>query len=250
MTPDAVAERLVALLGAEPRGPRGVVHSAYVDARTDALRLLRIGPFTPRCEADGFLLHAARASADAILTTGRILREEPLLRYDLGAHLGLHEALLAYRVERLDKADPPRLFVLTRGEIPRDHPALRGYARATLLVGGPRPHDVDAAGLDLVRLGERTLGTFLRERVGEHPTLLVEAGVETVVPLYRQGGIVDELVLTCVCAGDVDPAALGGSFPSSDELAEHFGHRPHVTSFGEGARRFEVRRYRRDNSGS
>ena len=105
----------------------GVVHVASVGSPSDDhYVVLRIHDTTPQCIEDRFALEFTRARVDAIVLTGRILRDEPRLRYDWSRLGGLGEGLRRWRIDH--GLDPtPRLLVLTRGrDVPLDHPVLGG----------------------------------------------------------------------------------------------------------------------------
>ena len=80
--PDEVAQAIERLYGERLEDEVGVLHvaSAWRD-ETGRLFALRIGPDTPSSATDGFALALARARCDAILSTGKILRDEPGLRH-------------------------------------------------------------------------------------------------------------------------------------------------------------------------
>ena len=60
----------------------GVLHVAAVWETPDGrYRTLRVGEGAIRSASDAVVLSAARARADAIVTTGRILRDEPELMH-------------------------------------------------------------------------------------------------------------------------------------------------------------------------
>ncbi len=84
-------------------------------------RVMHILPDTPRSATDAFVLSLARARAEAIITTGRILREEPHVRFEpFGPRA---EALLTWRREVLGLTHRPRIIVLSRAPLP-PHPGL------------------------------------------------------------------------------------------------------------------------------
>ena len=99
-TPDDVDALARRLFGAVPIDD-GVVHVTALWAPPEGeRRTLLIGEHSPKSDHDFFSLNLARARADAILVTGKILREEPTLRYDLQGAGELPAALAAWRRER------------------------------------------------------------------------------------------------------------------------------------------------------
>ena len=218
-TPAAVAALGRELLGDDPARAGRVLHVASVwrDASGTA-RVLRIGPRTPRSDHDRFLLALARARAEAIVTTGRILREEPALTHGpLGAP-ELRAALAAWRRERLVLASPPWLLVLSSGRgLDPAHPAFHGATRPLLFV----PAEAAA------ELRERFAATEVRVASVPKPSvrlaldhlrrlgakrITIETGPTTARALYEEPPGVDELWL----------ATYAGKAPPSEVIGEPF----------------------------
>ena len=195
-----ISRRLTRLYGMDPARTRGVLHAVAAWRAPDAtLRVIRIGPESPASETDWLVLRCARMRADALITTGRILREEPDVQ-----HTEHDEALLAWRRECVGRSEPPRSVVLTSGrDLDLDHPLLR-TAHAPLVVTGRegaarlrREAQDRTPALEVVARdapGIREAVALLRERGCE--TLLVEAGPTTAAELYREPVLVDELLLS------------------------------------------------------
>lgn len=179
---------------------------------------MRIEHDTPKSELDFFALNFARARADAIVVTGRILREEPGLRYDLQGPGALPEGLAAWRAAA-GLREPPLLVVLTSGRgLDLEHPAFHSWARPLIftsvdaaagLAGGP----VDAVGVERPSL--RGLLRHLAERGARGVS--IEAGPSTAVPLYDAPLGVDELMLS-VFRGPLAERLRAGAFLSAAEL--------------------------------
>ena len=127
-TADAVRAESMRIYGSELRNT-GVVHVTAVWQRAGGyLVTLRSGSSTgddpPRIVHDAFALGIARARADAILTTGEILRREPDLRHGLPGPGALPLGLAEWRRTVLGKTTPPILWVMTRsGDLDFAHPA-------------------------------------------------------------------------------------------------------------------------------
>ena len=207
------------LLGDDPARAGRVLHVAAVwrDAAGIA-RVLRIGPQTPRSEHDRFLLGLARARAEAIVTTGRILREEPALTHGLLGPPALRAALLAWRRERLVLGIPPWLLVLSSGrDLDPAHPAFSGPTRPLLFV----PADAAA------ELRERFAHTDVRVASVREPSarlalehlrrlgakrITIEAGPTTARALYEEPPAVDELWLATYCGEPPANKAIGEPF--------------------------------------
>ena len=82
----------------------GVLHVVATWFDGESHRVIRITPRSPKSETDFFVLNLARARADAIITTGRILRDEPELEYALpSAWAG---SLIAWRQAALHRDSP------------------------------------------------------------------------------------------------------------------------------------------------
>lgn len=210
---DDVATWAKALWGAEPRED-GVVHvTAVWRSPGGELATLAIGPDSPKSRNDAFALSVARASADAIVVTGKLLRDEPDLRYELDS-LGLpREPLEDYR-RRLGLPQPPNLYVLTSGRgLDPEHSALRGWARATLWTSA----DANLDGLEALPTVRRTnpsLRALVRElRSSGAARVLIEAGPSTSATLYDAPGLVDEVLLSVFCGSE--PEHLAGALPQA-----------------------------------
>lgn len=191
-----VAAWLGELYGTTELATRGVVHVTSVDP---SLRVIAIGPAAPASEGDFFVLNLARARADAVLTSGSILRLEPGYRIALAGPQAA--ALAAYRRDVLRKPAPPLCAVMTRdGELPNDHPfwedgsekwVLTSPERATRLQRalGRRASVIGVDALDARRAVE------LLARHGAALTS-IEAGPAANATLYKAPALVDELLLS------------------------------------------------------
>ncbi len=200
-----VARELESLYGsAQPPLP-GVLHIVHAARAADGrLSVLRIGaPSTPKSESDFFVVNAARAHADAILTSAENLRREPQLSHALqGPWAG---ALAQYRREVLRKSAPLTVAILTRtGDLPSPHPVWsEGTTKLVLTPAGTSPpprkrarerattdpvHYIPVPNLDAVSAAH-----YLHAR--GLPLVSVEAGPRTVSALY-DAQAVSELWLT------------------------------------------------------
>lgn len=120
-----IERRLEALYGTvDWAAAGGLLHVAAVEGARR--RVIAIGPHSPPSATDRFVLGAARARSDALVTSGAVLRAEPRLVHRLAETVAEESGLRAWRQHRLGRSRPPQLIVLTReGEIPVDHPALQ-----------------------------------------------------------------------------------------------------------------------------
>ncbi len=218
------------LLGDDPARAGRVLHVAAVwrDAR-GAARVLRIGPHAPRSDHDRFLLALARARAEAIVTTGRILREEPALTHGPLGPPELRAALTAWRRERLVLEAKPWLLVLSSGRgLDPEHPAFRGPTRPLLFV----PADAAA------ELRERFARTEVRVASVPQPSvrlalahlrrlgakrITVEAGPTTARELYQEPPVADELWLATYAGEALAAEAIGEPFVDDARLFAALG---------------------------
>jgi riboflavin biosynthesis pyrimidine reductase len=211
MRRDALEREIEALYGARLGAARGVVHVASAWAAPGgALVSLRINAATPPSRSDRFILELARARAEAIVTTGRVLRTEPGLTHVLPPDLA------SWRRDVLGRSDAPISIILTgRPDLDLDHPLLRTSSRplvhTTPEVSAqltPRACDAGVEVEGCVSASIETAIASLRQGRG-CDSVLLEAGPSTLRPLYREGGPIDELLLSIYTSRDVPEAALG-----------------------------------------
>jgi riboflavin biosynthesis pyrimidine reductase len=218
------------LYGSSLAEDAGVLHvTALFDAGDGPLRTLKINEHTPKSEHDFFALNLARARADAIFVTGRVLRSEPELRYSLQGAGELPAALAAWRREVAGRHEPPQLVVLTSGRgLDLAHPAFHSWARPLVFTGDAGAPDLAAQaereGVEVVAHGAPSLRAALEwARSGGARTLSVEAGPSTASALYDEPLAVDELMLSIFEGQDVPEAARGAPLRSREQLEERLG---------------------------
>ncbi len=224
-----LAERIDDLYGDALTADAGLVHVAAVWA-SPAGRLfnLRIGPEAPASETDRFVLDLARVRADAIVSTGAILRAEPALTHVPAA---THRAgLLRWREHALGREGPPLLAVLSRGlDIQTIHPAFHDWARPLLFTSHEGARGLAGAcrvsGIELCTHEEPSLAALLQMLREERDcrTVLVEAGPSTTRGLYESGEAagparVDELMLSVCHARSLPATAVGEPFASVEAI--------------------------------
>lgn len=253
---------LTALFGSETdwRRETGLLQVTAIDAR--ARSVIAIGPGAPASATDRFVLGFARARADAIVTTGAILRAERDLVHRFSDDAVEDAAWRGWRADRLGRREPPCLLILSLGgELPLDHPALVGSARAIVWTSQAGKLRLGRANGRLeVRVG---IGAGSRETLPhacrpEHPsaaealsdayhwlrdelgaeTVAIEAGPGATLGLYEAAGgdsakfalaassspriaRVDELLLSVYAGGAPTPVA-GPAFPATEQLAAYF----------------------------
>ena len=238
------------LLGDDPARAGRVLHVAAVwrDASGSA-RVLRIGPETPRSEHDRFLLGLARARAEAIVTTGRILREEPSLTHALLGPPELRAALAAWRRERLVLPPRPWLLVLSSGRgLDPAHPAFHGPTRPLLFVPAEASAELrerfvssDVRVASVPKPSVRLALAHLRRLGAKRITL--EAGPTTARELYAEPADVDELWLATWCDERLPESVIGEPFVEDALLVTALpsGSAPSSRAEPSGPWRFERR---------
>lgn len=237
-TADDVDAAIVALYGDSlPR--TGVSHVTAV-WRPDAgpFITLEINDDTPRCATDYFILNLARARADAIITTGKILRLEPALSHDLDGPGAVPEALAAWRRERLHKKEAPWSVVLTSGRgLDLDHPLFHGTTRPLLYTTpetAQRLHSAAAAhNVTLMPDNHPSLRRAIEHlRTARRAALIsIEAGPSTTHGLYEAPLCIDELLLSIYEGKDLPSSVIGDAFLTPASLSARFAvhhHGPRV----------------------
>lgn len=164
--------------------------------------VMHIGPQTPPSAADALALSVARAQAEAIITTGRILRAEPDVRYVPFGPAA--EALLAWRREVLGLATLPQVVVLTGQPLP-EHPALAsGQAVRALAMDGI------AAVKVLQDQGLRSIA--------------LEAGPSVAASFYTPGSPLQQLMLSTCHAPALPAEVIGPVLATEAALAATLPH--------------------------
>jgi len=257
---DEIDERLTALYGeVDWRAAKGVVQVAAIAAQDRAVIIP--GPAAPASETDRFVLAAARARADAIVTTGAILRSEPDVRHDPAEDPSENQAFLGWRRDRLAKSLEPMIVVLSAsGDVSVEHRAIRAAASGfvwTTSDGAARLRSRNGerlANLDVVE-GDPDLDGVLGaiRRLVAFPgveTVLVEAGPNASAPLYARAQLPGseefghELLLSRY-EGELAEAAVGPRFISSTTIAKRFEAPPHEARIEDSSGEWTILRYRR-----
>lgn len=244
---ESVATRLRLLYG-EVEWPQqhGLLHVAAVEAATR--RVMIPGAFAPASPVDRFVLGVSRARADAIVTTGAILRSEPGLRHDPGDTPPENAALLEWRRDELGRRETPQLIVLSgSGDLPLAHPAIAAARAGTILTteAGARrlPARVGALDVQVGDPGEAPIVGAVRvareigaQETSAAQTIAIEAGPTATAPLYLSvapsasnedavgsAACCDELLLSRF-EGSLDARALGPAFFDETAIERVFGH--------------------------
>jgi riboflavin biosynthesis pyrimidine reductase len=218
-----VAAHAAELYGEELGAPGGVVHVVAATRASDGLlHVLAIGPHAPRSDTDFFVLQLCRARADVVLTSARILRDEPELSLSFMGPWA--QALADYRQRVLGKAELGCAILTRSGDIPRSHPLL-AESRAKLVLTSPdRKVELERqlAGVPNLRVlagqhGDARSALALLKARGL-AAISVEAGPSTAGTLYRPPACVDQLFLSLAPPDGLDPRAVGKALPPDDEL--------------------------------
>jgi riboflavin biosynthesis pyrimidine reductase len=204
-----------ALFGSPLDTRPSVSHSfAAWRASPDApLTTIKINEHGPKSDLDWLALHIARARADGIIITGKILRDEPELSFSLRADPRWGDALESWRERRWGLCEPPWILILTgSGEIDFEHPVFHGWARPLIftsdraatrkLAAAPCPVVADEAP-DI----RRAIRYLQRGRGCE--CVSIEAGPSTARELYERPMAVKELLLSVYLDPVLDPRAQG-----------------------------------------
>ncbi|RMH22949.1 MAG: hypothetical protein D6696_02135 [Acidobacteria bacterium] len=226
-----VAAAVERIYGAPLEAMRGVLHvTAVWRDPGGTLITLNVNDQTPRCDHDAFALGVARARADAIVTTGRVLRAEPALSHALPGPAKLPAALADWR-RSLGKRKPPLSVILTRsGDVDFDHPLFGGGHRAVLYTSEETAERLRS------RAAERGVGVIadrspsLRQAIARLEGqgidgVAIEAGPSTARTLYQAPLAVDELMLSIFEAPDLAPEVRGGALGTEAMLDAHLPHR-------------------------
>jgi riboflavin biosynthesis pyrimidine reductase len=237
-----IDDRIRALFGedavlAARRG--GVVHVTAVWGRPDEPpAVLKIQSDTPKSPTDRFALCVTRASVDAIVATGRILRAEPTVTFGLDGD----EALARWRRDALSKSTPPLVAILTSGrDVDFAHPAFHSgaevlvYSRTALPTPPPNVKVVTDESASVRRLVHHL------KRAGRG-SIAIEAGPSTALELYAAPLGVDALYLSVV-EGEVPATVVGGRFLGEEALTARFARRSPWIAREEFGRRWRFCRY-------
>jgi riboflavin biosynthesis pyrimidine reductase len=211
----------------------GLVHGTAVwHGGAGAYVTLEIKPETPRCLHDLFALGLSRARADAILTTGKILRQEPQLTHTLVGPAQVPSALAAWRREVLGKESAPVTLVLTSGkDLDLAHPLFHSGTRAVIfttregqwaLESQAANHGVEVVGVE--NPGAHSAVEFLRREFGA-ATISIEAGPSVSRQFYEPPLRVDELLLSVYEASRIPQSVEGGFFLPRPDLERFFRKR-------------------------
>lgn len=251
-TAEDVQETAERLLGSKVT-KTGIVHvTAVWDGGAGLLFTLDINSETPPCHHDFFLLNLCRARADAIVTTGQILRREPELSHALQGPAEVPRALRSWRERYLGKITPPVSLVITSGRgLDFEHPLFTGWTRPLVytsleghwtLESQAMSHGVEVAGVE--QPSPAGAVELLRREFGA-ATILIEAGPSTSLQLYEPRLQIDELVLSTFSGHRLPESVQGKPFLDVDHLEKTFPHRTPEVEIAAESGPWTIRRYSR-----
>lgn len=261
----------------------GVLHVAAIASRPRVA--IRIGPAAPASGTDRFVLGLARARADAIVTTGAILRAEPALLHRYAEDERAQQDLSRWRAEVLSRSAPPALIVLSgSGRFPLDHPAVAAARAGCVWTSGEgarrlgsrlgalsvqQDEEVGAEGSTAAGALARLIAWARRREA--FSTISIEAGPSATTALYalppkrasashaesdaggdhdrRSPGGVDELLLSTF-EGPLAQQAIGPDFVSQDSIQARLGVARSCAARQEESGPWRFERYRRRPDGS
>jgi riboflavin biosynthesis pyrimidine reductase len=216
--------------GRDISGATGIIHATAVWRSPEgSLATLNINADTPPSRLDRFVLNLARARADAIITTGKVLREEPSVTPLLIGSLDEVAPLVDWRREVLGKEGHPLALVLTSGRsLDLDHPFFRSPIQAIVFTSHDAASDIMPAAqersIEVVSHPTPSIiaaATFLQKEM-DSSTVAIEAGSSTSLQLYRPSLVVDELLLSEFLGPALPPSVKGAPFLGPASIEEAF----------------------------
>jgi riboflavin biosynthesis pyrimidine reductase len=229
LTDAASVDRAAGALFGSPLDTRPPVSHSIAVWRADEdapLATIRINEHSPKSELDFLALHIARARADGIIITGKILRDEPSLTYDLRADSRWKEALVSWRERRWGLCDPPWVLILTRsGDLDFRHPIFHGWARPLIFTSdGTAARKLAAAPCPVVSDGAPDIRRAIQhlQVTRECECVSIEAGPSTVRALYERPMAVKELLLSVYLEPSLDERARGEPLITLSEVRGMF----------------------------
>ena len=208
----------------------GVVHVTAIAAADRTT--IALGPAAPSSEMDRFVLGFARARAEALVTTGSILRAEPDLVHRYAEEASRDAEWKAWREAALGRGAAPGLMLLSRtGDFPLGHPAIEaaesGFvwtSSATRSRLGARIGELEVVAAEQFEAGRTGLSgalAFARTRHGL-TDIAIEAGPSATRELYEPGAAtvrppVDELMLS-LYEGELAKPARAAEFASEVQV--------------------------------
>jgi len=224
----SVDRALQRLFGSAFETRPSISHSGavWMDPESELLKTLKINSYQPKSELDFLALHVARARADAIVITAKILRDEPKLRYDLRADERWGDALIAWRERKWGLVERPWLLILTKsGDVDFEHPALHGWPRPVLFTSDrTAERKLADAPIPVVADADPDIRRAIRhlQLSRECHCVSIEAGPSTALSLYERPVAVHELLLSVYLGKSIDERAEGDSLIELSNLRKRF----------------------------
>lgn len=229
LTDAASVDRAARALFGGPLDVRPAVSHSFAawSSGDDApLTTIRINEFGPKSDLDFLALHIGRARADGIIITGKILREERNLAYDLRSDPRWGDALADWRVRRWGLCDPPWLLILTgRGDIDFNHPVFHGGVRPIIFTGDrAAARKLAAAPCPVVADEAPDIRRAIRhlQLARDCDCVSIEAGPSTARTLYESPMAVKELLLSVYSESSLDERARGAPLVKLSEVRQRF----------------------------
>jgi riboflavin biosynthesis pyrimidine reductase len=202
------------------------VFAAWRSAEGVPLTTININEYAPKSELDWLALHISRARADAIIVTGKILRDEPNLSYSLKADPRWGNALLKWRERRWGIFEPPWILVLTEsGDIDFDHPVFHGWGRPMIFTSDrTATRKLAAAPVPVVSDEAPDIRRAIRhlQLSRDAECVSIEAGPSTARGLYERPMVIKELLLAVYMEPSLDPRAQGDPLVRLSEVRSLF----------------------------
>ncbi len=189
-------------------------------------RVIAIGEDTPRSRHDRFVLNATRARADAVITTGAILRSEPSLTSGLLGTGPEVEALARWAAAEAGGTAGTTLVLTSGRNLDPTHPIFTG-GDVLVYTGHESAAEITGQllelGVEVVSHDEPSVASAVEYLLEERgvATIAIEAGSNTSIDLYRPPRLVTEVLLT-VFSGPLEPSLLTGPFPGPGELSRSY----------------------------
>lgn len=230
LTDAASVDRAARALFGAPLDTRPAVSHSFAAWRANAdtpLTTIQINEHGPKSDLDFLALHIARARADGIIITGKILREEPTLSYSLRADPRWGDALLTWRERRWGLCDPPWLLILTgRGDIDFNHPIFDSWIRPLIFTSDrAATRKLAAAPCPVVSDASPDIRRAIRhlQVARDCECVSIEAGPSTARTLYERPKVVNELLLSVYTEPSLDERAQGAPLITFPEVRDMFG---------------------------
>ncbi len=226
----------------------GVVRPAAVTTDAEGRwRILRIGPSTPKSPTDSRVLALARARADLVITTGKILRDEPNVTLDPPE--ALRARVESFRSSELGRTEAPVPMILTSGrDFDPAHRMIAARGAAIVATDASGKERLDASGLPgsirvvaLPEPGIRGAIAWARDELGVE-AISIDAGPTAANPLHDEPLLVDEIYLS-VFKGRVAEEVLGFPFVSRTHLEASFMPASERVSVDEASGRWTFQRF-------